>query len=318
MRISVKRTPAAGVYGVLCLILAFLATSPAYAAGPTISGSPPTTVNVNGWYNFRPSASDRDTPTRNLRFSIANKPSWAGFSEYSGTLYGSPTRSGTWSNIRITVSDGQSRATLRAFSIQARAPSGGGSGNGGGGSGGSTGNRAPTISGSSATSVAIGTAYSFRPSAADPDGDTLTFSIRNQPSWARFNTSNGTLSGTPTAAQVGTYANIVITVSDGRSSASLPAFALTVNAVANGSATLSWVPPTRNTDGSALGNLAGYRIYYGTSSSALNRTAQVSNPGVATYMIDNLSPATWYFSVRAYTSAGVESAPSNVASKRIQ
>lgn len=324
MHISMKRAPATGVYGIICLLFTLLLAVPVHAAAPRISGTPPTSVKVNAWYNFRPTASDADTPSRNLRFSIANKPSWAGFSIYSGTLYGSPPTAGTWSSIRITVTDGRSQATLPAFSITANGSGSSSSGSGGGNSGGSggssssTSNRAPTISGTPPASVAVGTAYSFRPTASDADRDTLTYSITNRPSWASFNTSNGTLSGTPTAAQVGTYSNIVIRVSDGKASASLPAFSIAVNAVANGSATVNWTPPTRNTDGSALTNLAGYRIYYGTSSNSLNRSVQVANAGVASHVVDNLSPATWYFSVRAYTSGGAESAPSNVASKTIR
>ena len=95
---------------------------------------------------------------------------------------------------------------------------------------------------------------------ADPDGDTLTYSIQNRPSWATFNTSTGRLSGTPTAAHAGSYANIIISVSDGAASASLPAFTITVAQPSTGSATLSWTAPTQNTDGSSLTNLAGFRI----------------------------------------------------------
>jgi hypothetical protein len=126
------------------------------------------------------------------------------------------------------------------------------------------------------------------------------------------------LAGTPTSAHVGTYSNIRISVTDGKTTVSLPTFAITVAEVVNGSATLSWTPPTRNTNGTALTNLAGYRIYYGTSATALNRTVQIANPGLATYVVPNLSSATWYFSVRAYNSAGAESSGSNVASKTIQ
>jgi len=31
-------------------------------------------------------------------------------------------------------------------------------------------------------------------------------------------------------------------------------------------ATVSWIPPTTNTDGTALTDLAGYKVYYGTVS----------------------------------------------------
>lgn len=178
-------------------------------------------------------------------------------------------------------------------------------------------NNAPTISGTSVGTINVGANYSFRPTANDADGDSLTFSIENKPSWAEFNSRTGRLSGTPTAADVGVYHNIVITVSDGLDSASLPAFSLTVNQISLGSATVSWMPPTQNTDGSALTNLAGYRIVYGTSSSKLDQTVQISNPGVSTYVVENLSPGTWYFAVKAYASNGVESDLSNLASKTI-
>lgn len=82
-----------------------------------------------------------------------------------------------------------------------------------------------------------------------------------------------------------------------------------------GTASLSWTPPTTNTNGSSLSNLAGYRISYGTSPDALPHTVQVANPSVTNYTIGNLAPGTWYFAVRAYTSGGNESAPSNVVSK---
>ena len=123
------------------------------------------------------------------------------------------------------------------------------------------------------------------------------------------------MSGTPTAT--GTFANIVINVSDGRLSASLPAFTIAVAQAANGSAVLSWTPPTQNTDGSALSNLAGYRVVYGRSRTALDHSVQIANPGVSRYTITGLSSGTWYFAVKAYTNAGVESDVSNGGSKTI-
>jgi len=78
------------------------------------------------------------------------------------------------------------------------------------------------------------------------------------------------------------------------------------------------VAPTKNTDGTALTDLAGYRILYGVSVSALSSTIDVSNPAVTTYAVENLSPGTWYFCVKATTTANAESACSNTASKTIQ
>jgi hypothetical protein len=181
----------------------------------------------------------------------------------------------------------------------------------------SGGNRAPTISGTPMASVLQGTAYSFTPTGADADGNALTFSVANLPPWASFNSSTGRVSGTPTAGQVGTYSNITISVSDGTASASLAAFSIQVVGTATGSATLSWTPPTQNTDGSPLTNLAGYKVYWGTSQGNYSSSATVNNPGLATYVVDQLTPATWYFSVTAVNSAGLESGFSNVASKQV-
>src|SRR5262249_136465 len=131
----------------------------------------------------------------------------------------------------------------------------------------------PSISGTPPTTDVAGSAYSFQPSASGPAGTALSFSIQNKPIWASFSIANGQLAGTPTGTQTGTYANIVISVSDGPASSALPAFGITVTAPPNasGTATVNVTPPTRNTDGSALTNLAGMRIYYGTSPGSLTQ-----------------------------------------------
>lgn len=87
--------------------------------------------------------------------------------------------------------------------------------------------------------------------------------------------------------------------------------------VTSASATLSWDAPTTNTNGSALTDLSGYRIYYGPSASELNETVQITNIGVQTYVIENLDPGTWYFAIRAVTSEGAESALSDIVAKTI-
>jgi hypothetical protein len=178
-------------------------------------------------------------------------------------------------------------------------------------------NKAPTISGTSPTAVNAGTAYSFTPTASDADGDTLAFSIQNKPSWATFFTATGKLSGTPAAGEVGTYANIGISVSDGKATTALAGFSVAVNAISNGRVTLSWMPPTENTDGSPLTDLSGYKIYYGTSAGALTNSITVATAGISSYIVEDLSPATWYFAITAVTASGEESTFSNVASQQI-
>jgi len=268
---------------------------------PAISGTPSTSVVAGNAYSFTPTASDPDGNT--LSFSVSNLPSWATFSAASGQIAGTPSTAnvGSFANIVISASDGTLASALPPFAISVAAPA----------------NPPPTISGTPATAANAGTAYSFTPTANDPNHNTLTFSIVNLPSWASFDAQSGHLSGTPAAGDVGTDSNISIRVSDGTSTVSLATFSITVTQAASGSVTLNWIAPTQNTDGSALTNLAGYHIYYGTSAGNLNQSLQIANPGLATYVLGNLAAGTWYFSINDYTTTGVESAVSNIVSTMI-
>ena len=146
-------------------------------------------------------------------------PSWATFSTSSGQLSGTPsgTSVGAYSNIVIAVSDGYRTATLPAFTVQVLA-------------GTNSPPPPPTISGTPPTTDVAGTPYAFQPSASGPSGMTLSFSVQNKPSWATFSIASGLISGTPTSTQTGTYANIIVSVSDGQASSALPAFGITVTA----------------------------------------------------------------------------------------
>ena len=92
---------------------------------------------------------------------------------------------------------------------------------------------------------------------------------------------------------------------------------VTVNQVGFGSATLSWTPPTQNTDGSPLTDLASYKIYYGNESGNYQTTIQIDNPGITIYVVENLTPNTYYFVMTAINSSGVESGFSNEASEQV-
>jgi len=214
------------------------------------------------------------------------------------------------------------KTTLVALALAVLSGCGGGGDSGGisqSGSGGPAGNAAPTIQGQPSGSVQAGQAYTFTPSASDANGDTLTFSVTNKPDWADFNSSTGRLSGTPTAADIATYSNISISVSDGQASAALSAFAISGVDVASGTgtATLSWTPPTENSDGSALTDLAGYQVYYGQSQNNLNRTVTLNNASLSTYVVENLGSGTWFFALVAVNSHGTTSVFSTVATKTI-
>ena len=189
-----------------------------------------------------------------------------------------------------------------------------------------------SIYGTPATVVQASRYYGFQTWATDTDHRGVTYSITNKPSWATFDARYGHLYGVPTSANVGTYSNIVITASDGVSQASLPAFSITVNGTGSsggsgsgsgttatpGAATLNWLPPTENTNGTAITNLAGYTIVYGNSSIGY-QSVKVANPGLTSYVLENLAAGkTYYFSVYAYSSSGATSVGSKAVSKTIQ
>jgi hypothetical protein len=175
-------------------------------------------------------------------------------------------------------------------------------------------NTRPLISGTPQPTASVGKRYAFQPYSYDPDGDVVSFSIKNLPPWASFSASTGRLAGTPMSWHQGEWPLIVITASDGKSYRSLPAFSITVR---DDSAKLSWSKPVSNVDGSPLYDLAGYRIVYGQSPGALTKVRTIASPKATSAWIYNLTPGTWYFVIKAYNSAGVESEPSSPAQKSI-
>jgi hypothetical protein len=83
------------------------------------------------------------------------------------------------------------------------------------------------------------------------------------------------------------------------------------------SATLHWEMPTENTNGTPLTDLAGYTIMYGDSPENMNQFVQVGDVGTTSYVINNLASGTWYFAILSYTSAGANSALSNVVARTV-
>lgn len=231
------RIPIIQLPTLIALLLIGLLAPPALAhsAPLSISGTPPTAAIAGSPYVFTPTASGgRDT---RRFFAIRGKPNWASFNWRTGALSGTPAAGqlGTYANIRISVNDGRSSASLPAFSIAVAASASTTLATT------STANRAPFISGTPATRVVAGSPYAFQPSASDPDGDTLTFTIQSKPAWANFSPTTGRLSGTPAPTDVGTTSGITILASDGKTVSTLPDFAIEVSAL---TATSTNRPPT--------------------------------------------------------------------------
>ncbi len=273
---------------------------------PVIGGTPPTVVTEASNYSFTPTAIDMDGHA--LTFFIINRPHWASFNSTTGQLSGTPgySDSGVYSNVTISVSDGNDTTALAPFSISVANL-----------------NRTPTISGSPVMTISEGAEYSFTPVANDPDMDPLTFGIINLPSWASFNSTTGQLSGIPINNDVGSYDAITIYVDDDELLASLPSFTIVVDPLplpSSGSATLNWIAPATRIDGSVLllSELSGYHIYHGTDVGNLTLFLDINDPGVNEYVIENLAIGTHYFAVVVYDTQGLESEISEIKTKTVQ
>ncbi|MEJ2452536.1 MAG: putative Ig domain-containing protein [Candidatus Thiodiazotropha sp.] len=177
-------------------------------------------------------------------------------------------------------------------------------------------NQPPEISGSPQTTVQVGEAYTFTPASSDADGDTLSFTAVNLPTWASFDNQSGTLSGTPDTQDVGSYSGIEILVSDGEASTSLTPFTLVVEATQSTppSTTLTWTAPSTRSDGTpiSLSEISGYRIYVGDTETSMTAVVDINDHTVTEYTLTDLSAGDHYFSITAYDIDGNESGLSNV------
>jgi len=200
-------------------------------------GTPGTTATVGKAYSFQPTVPTQYKSYR-ITYYASGLPSWLKLTSTTGLLAGTPTSAnvGTTSAITIYATNYSQTAYIAPFRITV-------SGSTTSSSGSST--TAPTISGSPATSVTVGNAYNFMPSATVPSGMNKTFAIANKPNWAAFSASTGQLSGTPSAA--GTFSGIGISVNDGSATAALPSFAITVNSP----------PSSGGSSGSVTGSTGG-------------------------------------------------------------
>jgi len=193
---------------------------------PRISGKPAEAVQAEHTYTFTPHADDDDNDT--LHFSLLQKPDWLSISPSNGTVKGTPPPSeiGQQATVIVQVDDGKEIASLSPFTITVKQN-----------------NHKPSLSGTPSKNVDADQLYVFTPVAHDPDGDTLVFSITNQPEWTDFSPATGELRGTPHNANARTYSNIILSAYDGTDTVSLPPFDITVMHV-NHPPSISGTPPT--------------------------------------------------------------------------
>lgn len=114
--------------------------------------------------------------------------------------------------------------------------------------------------------------------------------------------------GTKTAAGTATLTAVSATTS----------FQLVCSWPGDTTAIVTWTAPTTNTDGSALMDLAGFRVQWGrtTGDANMDQTVYLSDPKLTSWTSPALTPpAQWFFGVKAFNSLGLESTLSNVSSK---
>ena len=74
-----------------------------------------------------------------------------------------------------------------------------------------------------------------------------------------------------------------------------------------GTANIGWVAPKTQANGSAVGTLTGYRVYYGTASGKYTASVLVSGATASAATVSSLAAGKWYFTVSAIDSSGNES-----------
>lgn len=221
------------------------------------------------------------------------------------------------------------RSIQKLVLIMALACFGGGclSGCGGGGGGGGASGTPGTASDQSGVSITI-----THPDASEIDTSDEAMELQGTAtsdagvtsvSWKTSRGSAGAASGTSqwrTGAIPLELGRNVVTVSatDSQNGVASKTIEIRRDSGRRGSVTLTWTAPTQREDGTPLNDLAAYRIHYGRMSKIYDHSLRLDNPGILTYVVEDLSPGMWHFSLTAVDSDGLESDPSAEVRARVE
>ncbi len=165
---------------------------------PTFTSAPVRTATEDQLYSYGITATDPDGDT--LTFTATTKPAWLDLADNgNGTalLTGTPSNNDVGDhNVELEVGDGTATDT-QIFNIRV-----------------SNSADAPFFTSNPPVTATQGTTYNYTATASDPDGDPLTFSVTNKPTWVSFTPATATLTGTPTNDDVGVH-SVLLTVTDG-------------------------------------------------------------------------------------------------------
>jgi len=146
---------------------------------PTITSTPSIIATVGVEYNYDVDATDPDGDT--LIYSLTTKPTDMTINSSSGLISWTPTQ-GHY-DVVVEVSDG-SLTDTQSFTIYVV-------------------DQFPIITSTPITTATVGVEYNYDVDAADPDGDTLIYSLTTKPTDMTINSSSGLISWTPTATHIG-------------------------------------------------------------------------------------------------------------------
>jgi hypothetical protein len=120
-------------------------------------------------------------------------------------------------------------------------------------------------------------------------------------------------------ADTNTQLTVRYDITGGYGSINVQAVALQDSSITStsGGAKLTWTPPTKNTDGTSLTDLTGFKVYWGKTKGSYTNSARINNLLATNYTVSGLTSGTWYFVVTAVNVAQSESSFSNVASKTV-
>ena len=159
---------------------------------PVISGAATTSATEGVEYRYAVNADDVDGPA--LVFTLTEAPEGMVISD-TGVITWTPENGVATADVTVVVSDGLLNAE-RSFTITVGAT-----------------NDAPEITSEAPVTATEDEEYTYAPTAADIDGDTLTWSLSQSPAGMAINSETGAISWTPTNGVE--TATVTLVVSDG-------------------------------------------------------------------------------------------------------
>lgn len=168
---------------------------------PRITSTPPVAADENKPYVYNPKATDADAVDQGkLTWKLLKGPQKASFDTKSGRLTWTPdaqdVRVGS-EVFSIQVCDTRGACDTQTWTVKVNNV-----------------NDAPTITSKAPIVAYVGQRYRYVPTANDPDGDKLSWTLKKGPAGVQFDTNSGSITWTPAQADASKQIDIVIEVCD--------------------------------------------------------------------------------------------------------